>query len=361
MGCRYGLSDFFLYPLNNQAAHGIYGYQNSGEGYFEAVSGWMKNHHDWHVEKEWMVSTPGVVFALATVVRALTGEGDAVMIQQPVYYPFASVVEDNGRKLVNNNLVQDIAGNYHMDLAEFEEKIISEKVKLFLLCNPHNPVGRVYTKEELNAIGDICVKHGVLIASDEIHADFVFEGKHQVLAALKPEFAQITVTCTAPSKTFNIAGLQVSNIFIPNGELREKVKKTLWATGYEEINSAGMIACEAAYSKGEEWYRAMKAYVYENIQFAKQFIRERIPEITMVKTEGTYLIWLDFRKLQLSKEELDELIIQKAGLWLDDGSWFGEAGTGFQRVNTACPRAILKEALERLEQAISREVRCQKK
>ncbi len=336
-----------------QAEHGIYGYNESGESYFEAVQSWLFNHHGWKVEEKWLVKTPGVVFALAMAVKAFTKEGDAVMIQQPVYYPFSGVIKDNDRKIVDNTLVQDETGKYHMDIADFEDKIVREKVKLFFLCNPHNPVGRAWSREELEKIGDICCKHQVPVVSDEIHEDFVFSGKHQVFVNLKKEYEEITITCTAPSKTFNIAGLQTSNVFIPNPQLRSRFKKQISATGYSQLNAAGLAACEAAYRYGEEWYRAVSAYIKENISYTKKFLEEHIPQVKMLKPEGTYLVWMDFRDLGLTGQELDKLIIHKAGLWLDSGAIFGAAGEGFQRINVACPRTTLKTALERIEKAVS--------
>lgn len=336
-----------------QAEHGIYGYTESGDSYFEAVQSWFFTHYDWKVEEKWLVKTPGVVFALAMAVQAFTQENDAVMIQQPVYYPFSGVIKDNGRRIIDNTLVQDEVGNYHMDIADFEEKIVKEQVKLFFLCNPHNPVGRAWNREELEKIGDICYRHHVLIVSDEIHADFVYERKHQVLANLKKEYEEITITCTAPSKTFNIAGLQVSNIFIPDNQLRHRFKRQIAASGYSQLNAAGLAACEAAYRYGEEWYSGVKAYIRENISFTKKFLEERIPKVKMLEPEGTYLVWVDFRALGLSNRELEDLIIHKAGLWLDSGAIFGAAGEGFQRINVACPRVTLQTALEKIETAVN--------
>lgn len=336
-----------------QARHGIYGYTESGESYFEALQSWLFNHHDWKVEEKWLVKTPGIVYALAMAVQAFTDEKDAVLIQQPVYYPFSGVIKDNGRKVVDNTLVRDEAGRYHMDIADFEDKIVKEHVKLFLLCNPHNPVGRAWTGEELQKIGDICYKHHVLIVSDEIHADFVFDRKHQVLANLKKEYEEITITCTAPSKTFNIAGLQVSNIFIPDNKLRHQFKRQIAASGYSQLNAVGLAACEAAYRHGEEWYKAVFAYIRENISYTEEFLKQHIPQVKMLRPEGTYLVWMDFRSLGLSNRELEDLIIHKAGLWLDSGAIFGAAGEGFQRINVACPRKTLKTALEKLKAAVA--------
>lgn len=346
------ISSYIQDAIIKQAEHGIYGYSEPGESYFEAVSSWMKNHHDWDVKQEWMVKTPGVVYALATAVRAFTNEGDGILIQQPVYYPFSGVILDNGRRVVNSALIQGESGRYEIDYKDFEEKIIKEDVKAFILCNPHNPVGRVWSRQELEAIGDICKKHGVLVISDEIHSDFVWQGKHQVFAALKEEYQDMTVTCTAPSKTFNIAGLQASNIFIINEKLRHQFEKQINVSGYSQLNSTALAACEAAYRDGGEWYQGVCEYIKGNISYIKEYLQENIPEIIMQEPEGTYLVWLDFRQLGLSEQELEDLIIKKAGLWLDKGTMFGAAGAGFQRVNTACPRKIIETALRKLKDAV---------
>lgn len=346
------ISSYIQDAILKQAEHGIFGYSDVQEEYFQAVSGWMKQRHGWEVRPEWMVKTPGVVFALAMAVKAFTEPGDPVLIQQPVYYPFGEVIRDNGRRVVSNTLCQDENGRYHMDIQDFEKKILQENIKVFFLCNPHNPVGRVWDIEELQAIGDICLKHQVLVVSDEIHADFVYEKKHRVFAGIKDAYRDMSIICTAPSKTFNIAGLQVSNIFIPNQKLRRKFRKQIDAAGYSQLNAAGLAACEAAYRHGGQWYEAMLAYVKDNIAYIKAFLAERLPEVKMTEPEGTYLIWLDFRGLGLSARELNDLVIHKAGLWLDDGAIFGTAGEGFQRINAACPRETLRLALEKLEQAI---------
>ena len=345
------VSSYIQEAIARQVEHGVFGYSDTGEEYFEAVKGWMKRHHGWDVEADWLVKTPGVVFALSLAVKAFTEPGDSVLIQQPVYYPFKRVVEVNGRRTISNTLVYE-NNKYFMDFEDFEEKIIREKIKLFILCNPHNPVGRVWTEDELVRIGDICQKHHVIVVSDEIHGDFAFKRKHHVFAGLKKEYGEFTVTCTAPSKTFNLAGLQLSNIFISNPELRRAFRRQLDIVGYEEPNIMGMVACEAAYRDGDEWYEAMLEYVAGNIAFTREYVEKNIPGVTMAEHEGTYLVWLDFRQLGMTGEELEEMIVQRARLWLDGGSMFGESGTGFQRVNVACPRKILEEALERMKGAV---------
>ena len=345
-------SSYIEDALIEQAKHGIFGYSEVQTPYFDILKSWMMKHHDWEVQEKWLVKTPGVVFALAMAVKAYTEPGDSVLLQLPVYYPFSGVIEDNGRKVVSNTLYQGEDNRYHIDFDDFERKIIEEKIKLFFLCSPHNPVGRVWTKEELTRLGDICVKHHVIVVSDEIHQDFVFQGKHFVFANLKKEFEALSVICTSPSKTFNIAGLMMSNIFIPNRELRAKFRQELDGAGTSQLGIMGLVACEAAYSKGEEWYQAMLSYVAGNIEFTKKYVEENLHGVRMAEHEGTYLVWLDFRGTGLSVEELENCIVHKAKLWLDSGKIFGECGRGFQRINVACPRSVLSEALERIKEAI---------
>lgn len=342
----FATSSYIEDALIERAKHGIFGYSEVQTPYFEILANWLKKHHNWDVQEKWLIKTPGVVFALAMAVKAYTEIGESVLIQAPVYYPFYEVIRDNGRKIVENELYLGDDNRYHID---FEDKIISEKVRLFILCSPHNPVGRVWTAEELVKLGDICVKHGVIVVSDEIHADFVFKGRHHVFASLKKEFENISITCTSPSKTFNLASMMMSNIFIPNHELKRKFRKELDAAGTSQLGIMGLVACEAAYSKGEEWYRSMIEYVRKNIEFTKEYIAENILDVSMIDIEGTYLVWLDFHKTGLSAEELDRRIILNAKLWLDSGKIFGKCGEGFQRINVACPRSILKEALDRIK------------
>ncbi|MBQ7775963.1 MAG: pyridoxal phosphate-dependent aminotransferase [Lachnospiraceae bacterium] len=343
------VSSYIQDALNHMSGHGIFGYSDTEGVYFEALRDWMKRRHGWNICEKWLVKTPGIVFAIAMAIRAFTKEGEAILIQQPVYYPFLEVIRDNNRRLVVNELRQDEAGGYYIDFADFEEKIVKEQVKLFLLCNPHNPVGRVWTQEELRHLGDICLKHGVLVVSDEIHEDFVFQGKHTTFTTVREEYKDMSITCTSPSKTFNIAGLQVSNIFIPNDRLRTLFRKQIDATGYSQLNLAGLVACQAAYRYGEEWLEAVLKYIKANAEYAQEFLQEKLPKVKMTRLEGTYLVWLDFREYGLNNAELNQRIIYEAGLWLDSGHIFGKAGEGFQRINIACPRSILTEALKRLE------------
>lgn len=338
--------------LHEAAEHGIYGYSEVKEPYFQAVHDWMKNCHGWEVEREWLIKTPGIVYAIAAAVRAFTKEGDGVMIQNPGYYPFGQVVRDNGRVLVDNTLHEE-NGRYTMDYEDMERQIVKSNVKLFILCSPHNPVGRVWTEEELRRLGEICLKHHVLIVSDEIHHDFVFPGyKHHVLSNLDERFREITVTCTAPSKTFNIAGLQVSNIFIPDEKLRKAFVKEIDKTGYSQLNQMGLVACEAAYRYGRDWLNQLLVYLKGNLDYARDFIDTQMPGVKLVEPEGTFLLWLDCRELHISDNELDKLVIEKAKLWLDGGRMFGPCGAGYQRINMACPRATLEKALTQFAEAV---------
>ena len=340
--------------LIERAKEGVFGYSEAKTPYFEIVRDWMVRRHNWSPKEEWLVKTPGVVTALAMAVKAYTEPGDAVLIQLPVYYPFAEVIEDNGRRVVSSDLYRGGDNRYHTDFEDFEQKITDNKVKLFLLCNPHNPVGRVWTREELIRLGDICVKHDVIVASDEIHEDFVFAGKHQVFAGLKEEYEDRCIVCTSPSKTFNLATMVLSNIFIPNSDLRKRFRKQLDAAGISQLGVMGLIACETAYSKGEEWYLTMLEYVRGNIAFVKKYVAQNLPGVTMTEHEGTYLVWLDFSGTGLSDAEIEDRIVHKAKLWLDGGTMFGESGKGFQRINVACPRSMLEEAMERLKEALDR-------
>lgn len=352
------VSEEITKSLHAAVEHGIYGYTQPKDPYYNAIMNWMKKNHQWETKREWIVKTPGVVFALGAAVKAFTKPGDAVLIQNPVYYPFTNIIRDNDRRVIDNTLVYEKRvtegkSQYSIDYEDFERKIVQENIKLFILCNPHNPVGRVWTREELQYLGEICLRHHVIVVSDEIHNDFVYPGfEHTVFANVDPRFAEFTVTCTAPSKTFNLAGLQISNIFIPNETLREAFQKEIDKTGYDEPNALGAVACEAAYRGGQEWLDQLRAYLFENLNFLRAYLQEKIPQIHLVEPEGTYLVWLDCSELGISGKELDQFIVEKAGLWLDGGAMFGPSGADFQRVNIACPRATLELALDKLKAAV---------
>ena len=337
--------------LKTRADHGIFGYTQIKDDYFNVLQNWFRTRHDWEIERSDLVITPGVVFAVATAIRAFTRHGDAVLIQQPVYYPFANMIRQNERVIVDNPL-HLIEGRYMIDFEDFEEKIVEHGVKLFILCSPHNPVGRVWTRAELEQIAAICLRHDVIVVADEIHEEFVRPGfRHIPFASLSEEAAAITVTCTSPSKTFNLAGLQISNIFIRNEDLRSRFKKELSATGYDEPNTLGLAGAKAAYEHGAAWLSELLAYVEENYARTKKFLAEHLPKVKIIEPEGTYLLWLDFRACGLSDEDLNGKIIREAHLWLDDGPIFGAGGSGFQRINIACPWATLETGLRNLANA----------
>ena len=348
------VADEITDSLRQMIEHGIYGYTEPKDSYFEAIHDWMAAYHNWEIEHEWMVKTPGVVYAIAMAIRGLTNEGDSIMLQDPVYYPFHEIIRDNNRKMIVNDLIYK-NGKYEIDFEDFEEKIIHHKVKLFLLCSPHNPVGRVWTKDELQRIGNICLKHNVYVVSDEIHQDFTYKGhKHIVYASISSEFANHSIICTAPSKTFNLAGLQVSIIFIPNPSIRKIFIKEIDKTGYSQLNTAGIVACESAYRNGREWLDQLKEYLAGNLEFVRRFLADNLPNIHLIEPEGTYLVWLDCTQLGLNSYQLKKMMIEDAGLWLDDGYIFGENGTGFQRINITCPRSILEQAMKQLKAAIDK-------
>lgn len=331
-----------------KAAHGIFGYSRPDERYYSALKKWFAERHNYKIQEEWVVNTPGVCFALASAVKAFTKEGESVLVQKPVYYPFFNTIKTLNRKVVNSPLVLK-NGHYEINFEDFEAKIVAENVKMFILCSPHNPGGRVWKKEEIQRISEICLKHTVLVVSDEIHSDIVFEGsRHTVYGSISEAAAENSIICTAPSKSFNLAGLQFSNIIIPNAKLRIAFQREVDRTGYDEPSLMGIVAATAAYSEGGEWFDAARDYIWENIQFARNYIEENCPKIKVVIPEGTYLLWLDFSAIGLSDEEINERILNRAKVWLDNGKMFGDEGKFFQRINCATPRKILAEALERI-------------
>ena len=332
---------------------GIFGYSTPDDSYADAVTGWYTRRHGWTPRAEWLVKTPGVCVALAMAVRALTKEGDGVLIQPPVYYPFANTIKNNRRALVESPLVYK-DGRYSIDFADFEAKAADEKVKVFILCNPHNPVCRVWTQEELQKLGDICHRHGVFVVSDEIHGDITLTG-HAYTPYLRanPALEDEAIVCTAPSKSFNLAGLQASNIFIPNADVRAAFEQEIDAAGLGLLNLTGLVACKAAYTGGEEWLDACLAYMRGNLDYLRDYLAKNIPAIRLVEPEGTYFAWLDCSALGFeSADALDAFITDRAKLWLDAGQMFGGDAGQFQRVVLACRRELLAEALERLKAAV---------
>ena len=331
-----------------KAAHGIWGYSRPDNRYYDALKKWYKERHNFEVQNEWVVNTPGVCFALAAAIKAFTKEGESVLIQKPVYYPFFNIINSLQRKVVNSSLILK-NNHYEIDFDDFERKIVQENVKMFILCSPHNPGGRVWTKQELQKISEICLAHNVLVVSDEIHSDITFGSNvHTVYGSLSEQALKNSIICTAPSKSFNLAGLQFSNIFIADEKLRKAFSEELEKTGYDEPSVFGIVAATAAYSEGADWFDSVKSYIWENILFAKNYIEENASQIKVLVPEGTYLLWLDFSKTGLSDSEINDRVLNKAKVWLDRGSMFGKEGEKFQRINCATPRIILEDALKRI-------------
>ena len=333
----------------------IFGYTEATEEYYKAVCDWMERRHDWKIKREWIVEFAGVVPALFNIVRALTNEEDGVLVMTPVYYPFYKAIEAGNRKVVRSSLVL-CDDHYEIDYKDFEEKAKLDSTKLFILCNPHNPVGRVWSEEELKKIGKICIDNNVLIVSDEIHFDLIMpEYKHTVFANISEEFSNNSVICTAPSKTFNLAGLQASNIIIPNKRIRDKVlHEKMISIGNAGLNIFGYKACEIAYNECEEWLNELVQVINKNKKLVEEFMENNLPEVKVINLEGTYLQWLDFSEIEKDHKELEKFMTMEALMFLDEGYIFGDEGSGFERINLACPTNILEKALERLLEAVKK-------
>lgn len=329
----------------------IFGYTSPTASYYEAVVNWMKRRHQWEIKKEWIVDYPGVVPALYDLVKLLTKPGEGVILMTPVYYPFYSAIKNGGRDLIESRL--KINGNrYEIDFDDFEKKASTPKNTLFILCNPHNPVGRVWTREELTRIGRICIDNNVLIISDEIHHDLIMPGyEHTAFASISEEFAGHSISCTAPSKTFNMAGLATSNIIIPDPDLKERVCQYRESQGRFFCNIAGYKACEIVYNECEDWLEELLTVIDRNRKFLKDYLNEKLPMIKVFELEGTYLQWLDCRGMGMDCHELEHFMEDEAYVITDEGYVFGEPGEGFERINLACPASIIRETLERLYQA----------
>lgn len=338
--------------IKKRAESGIFGYTFAPESYHEAVGEWLRKRHNMEVKAEWIKFGPGVVPALNMLIRAYTEPGDKVIIQKPVYYPFFSAIENNHRQIADNPL-KFADGQYSMDFDDLESKAKDPQAKVLLLCSPHNPVGRVWTRAELTTLGDICLRNGVIVIADEIHQDLIYRGhRHTVFATINEAFAQNSVTCTAPSKTFNLAGLQTSSIIIPNERLRALYAAVLESNSLTRPNIFGMVALEAAYRYGEEWLEQLLDYLQGNRDYLMDFVAQKMPQIKVIKPQGTYLAWMDFRELGFRGKALENFMLNKANLWLDEGYIFGNAGDGFERINIACPRATLAKALNQLNSAV---------
>jgi putative C-S lyase len=332
--------------------HAVLGYTIPTEAYKKAVVDWMEKRHRWSIKDEWITLTPGVVPAIFIAVRAFTEPGDGVIIQRPVYYPFNMAIEKNHRTLVNNPLVLE-NGTYRIDYEDLENKARDPKNKMIIFCSPHNPVGRVWTKEELQRVAEICLRNQVLMVSDEIHFDLTLPGmKHMVYATLSEEAAQNCVICTSPSKTFNLAGMMTSNIIIPNKNLREKFAGQSFHDAHIFLGIMGLKACEIAYTQCEAWLDEFLDLLKTNHDLVKSYCAQNIPQIGVFPLEGTYLQWLDFRSFGLDYVELEKFMIHEAEWFTDEGVIFGDEGKGFERINLACPTAVVQEALKRLSIAL---------
>lgn len=336
-----------------RAKRGVFGYAMPTDSYYEAVINWFARRYGRSIQRNWIVMTPGVVPALNLMIQTYTQPGDKILIQRPVYHPFTFAIENNGREVVSNSLLlQD--GRYQMDFDDLAAKAADPAVKMAILCSPHNPVSRVWTAEELTRFGEICLDNDVLVISDEIHCDLIYPGvEFTSFANISERFAQHSIVCTAPSKTFNIAGLKLSNIIIPDEARRTQFGKTLERTGIMGVNTFGVVATEAAYNLGEEWLTAVMAYIADNYHFMRDYLETHLPQLHLLPAEGTYLVWLDCRALDISPAERKKLIFEDARLYLDEGEIFGPEGAGFERINLACPRWLLAEAMDRLKASIN--------
>jgi len=337
--------------LRQRVDHGIFGYTGRFSPYYDSIIKWVKRRHGWEIDKDWITFSPGVVPALSMALLAFTQPGDKVLVQPPVYYPFFSVIDGRGRTILENPLKFE-NGRFSMDLEDLERKI-DPSVKVLFLCSPHNPVGRVWTREELERLAQICLENDIIIVSDEIHSDIVFKGSiHIPMASISEEIAKRTITCISPSKTFNIAGLSTSAVIIPDARIRENYKRVLDFLHIDGGNVFGTLALEACYKYGEPWLEELLAYLERNLDFTERFLAANLPEISLLRPEGTYIPLLDCRKLNMTGHQLQEFLVRKAGVALDGGDWFGTGGEGFARINIATPRSLVQEGLEKISKAV---------
>lgn len=348
--------DFLTAPcvmeaLKDRLEQGIFGYTTRPSSYNESIVNWLDNRFSWKINQEWLMFSPAVITSISLLIQNLTQKNDKIMIQEPVYSPFHNIVESNERNLVISPLVKLDDGSYVMDYEDIEAKI--KDVKVFILCNPHNPVGRVWTREELTRLGEICLKHNVLIISDEIHSDIILKNhKHTPFASISKEFSENTITCMAPTKTFNLAGLQSSFLVISNPYYYEVMDKAFSILDIKRNNAFSLVATEAAYNYGEDWLYELIKYIEDNVDFAIDYIKNHMPQLKVKKPEGTYLLWVDFSNLNVDKKDLKNALINKGRIALSDGSSFGIGGDGYYRINLACPRSMVLEGLKRIEFAI---------
>lgn len=336
--------------LKERADHGVFGYPMIDDNYFDSFVNWVKKRHELNISKEWIITADGVVDALKIAILAFSKPGDKVVIQTPVYYPFYNIIKSNGREILRNSLKIE-NGNYIMDYEDLEKKLSDKRTKLFILCNPHNPVGRVWTKQELEKLSDLCIKHNVILLSDEIHSDLIYpSNKHIPIVSISQEIKEKSLTFYAPSKTFNLAGLKASYVVIPNNELRNEYKNTIESISSSSLNIFGMIAAKAAYEKGEGWLKELLIYLENNIDFVISFFNDKLRKVKITKPEGTYLMWLDFRAYG-DEEKIKEMLVNKAKVGLEEGSIFGEEGKGYFRMNIGCPKSVIEKVCNNIYNA----------
>ena len=339
--------------LARRVAHGIFGYTRVPEAYYNAVTGWFARRHGWHFKKEWMIYTSGVVPAISAIIKALARPGDKVLVQTPVYNCFFSSIRNNGCEAACSPLLRT-GDTYRMDFDDLERKAADPAVKLMLLCNPHNPAGRVWTHEELTRLGEICLRHDVTVVADEIHCELVFpEYTYTPFASISEEFQRRSVTCVSPSKAFNIAGLQIANIVAADDGMRERIDRAININEVCDVNPFGVEATIAAYNEGEEWLTQLIGYLKGNYEFMKDYCAKHLPDFPTAKLEGTYLVWMDCSVLHIPSEELERQLVEQARLWLNAGAMYRSPKEGFMRWNIACPRQRLAEALDRFRSFVA--------
>ncbi|WP_061994713.1 MalY/PatB family protein [Clostridium sp. ATCC 25772] len=348
----FGVEPAIVKAMEERLKHEVFGYTYSPDSYYKSVINWMQKRFQWKIEKDWIKFTPGVVPGVNSIIAAFTKPGDQVILQTPVYHPFYRLIKNNDCEVLENPLVYD-GSNYKMDLENLK-KIITDKTKMIILCSPHNPGGRVWTMKELKELGEICIENNILVVSDEIHGDIVYKpNKHTVFAQINDEFANNSIICTAPNKTFNIAGLETANIIIQNEKLRKQFEIQLDKHCIHGPNIMGAVALEAAYVNGEQWYNQLMDYLNKNVEFVLNYFENKIPKIKVQRPQGTYLLWLDCSQLNMSNDELNKFFINKCKVGLNNGKMFGHAGEQFQRMNIGTSRKIIEEALNRIENAIN--------
>lgn len=335
--------------LRRRVDHGIFGYTRVPQNYYDAITGWFARRHGWNIDKNWIIYTSGVVPALSAIIKALTMPGDKVLIQTPVYNCFFSSIRNNGCEIVESSLVH-ADNTYSIDFEDLERKASDPKVKAMILCNPHNPAGRVWGRDELIRIGEICIRHDVVVIADEIHCELVMPGyEYTPFASISEEFSRHSVSCVSPSKAFNIAGLQIANIVCADAGRRAKIDRAININEVCDVNPFGVIALQSAYNEGAEWLDQLLEYIHGNYEYMRRFCEEHLPDFPITKLEGTYLVWMDCRKFGMTSAELEKRLIEEAGLWLNAGTMYGQDGEGFMRWNIACPRARMIEGLRRFE------------